>query len=166
MAPLYQRSTAPADIDDLPIDMRAALDAHALANRLDLGDSPPAWLTRSVNPPSNTLLGKLFHRRANPRDPDSEHQTVVILHPRNLIVVVSGARRGISVLSVPLASASVSAASGPTGVPISGEIGFTVSGFAGEHGGPGSYHLGMGPEPAGTECAEAVRAAITAAKNP
>ncbi|KAF0969646.1 MULTISPECIES: hypothetical protein [Gordonia] len=157
MGPAYQRTTVRADLSALPADLAAALRDHAESRQLTITDDLPAWITRSINPPSSSLTGKLFGRRANPADPDSEHQTLVALHPTHLLVVVSGANRGISALSVPLAVASVE-------TPESAD-GFAVTGFAGQDGRPGSYHLGVG-EPHGAECLEAVRAAIVAAKNP
>ncbi|MDL9945788.1 hypothetical protein QSJ19_09340 [Gordonia sp. ABSL11-1] len=164
MAPHYERTTVATDLDDLPTDMRAALGAYGLAHQLSLDDALPAWSTRSVNPPSTTMMGKLFRRRANPTDPDSEHQTVVIVHPSHVIVVISGSERGVTVLSTPLAIASIT--DGPTiGGVGSGETGFTITGLPGDAGWPGSFYVGLGPEPAGRDCAEAVRAAVVAAKN-
>lgn len=158
--PAYQRTTVRADLSDLPADVAATLRDHADSTQLTVTDDLPAWITRSINPPSTTFFGKLFGRRSNPVDPDSEHQTLIVLHPTHLIVVVSGAERGVSALSCPLAVASMS--STPY-VPKSD--GFSVTGFAGHEGRPGSFYLGTG-EPAGTECREAVRSAIVAAKNP
>ena len=160
MAPGYQRTTTAADLSALAPGIGAALREYSDTHQLAITDDLPAWLTRSINPPSTTFFGKLFGRRSNPVDPDSEHQTLIVLHPTHLIVVVSGAERGVSALSCPLAVASMS--STPY-VPESD--GFSVTGFAGHEGRPGSFYLGTG-EPAGTECREAVRSAIVAAKNP
>ncbi len=146
-----------ADLSALPADVAAALRDHAASRQLTITDDLPAWSTRSINPPASSAIGRLLGRRANPADPDSENQTLVVLHPTHLLVVNSGAERGISALSVPLAIASIEAPESPDG--------FGVSGFAGDGGRPGSYYLGVG-EPQGAECREAVRAAIVAAKNP
>ena len=146
-----------ADLSALPADVAAALRDHAASRQLTITDDLPAWSTRSINPPASSAIGRLRGRRANPADPDSENQTLVVLHPTHLLVVNSGAERGISALSVPLAIASIEAPESPDG--------FGVTGFAGDGGRPGSYYLGVG-EPQGAECREAVRAAIVAAKNP
>lgn len=146
-----------ADLSALPADVAAALRDHAASRQLTITDDLPAWSTRSINPPASSAIGRLLGRRANPADPDSENQTLVVLHPTHLLVVNSGAERGISALSVPLAIASIEAPESPDG--------FGVTGFAGDGGRPGSYYLGVG-EPQGAECREAVRAAIVAAKNP
>ncbi|ASR02277.1 hypothetical protein GCWB2_07330 [Gordonia rubripertincta] len=146
-----------ADLSALPADVAAALRDHAASRQLTITDDLPAWSTRSFNPPASSAIGRLLGRRANPADPDSENQTLVVLHPTHLLVVNSGAERGISALSVPLAIASIEAPESPDG--------FGVTGFAGDGGRPGSCYLGVG-EPQGAECREAVRAAIVAAKNP
>ncbi|MDS1115929.1 hypothetical protein RD149_19470 [Gordonia westfalica] len=156
MGPAYQRTTVRADLSALPADLAAALRDHAESRQLTITDDLPAWSTRSINPPASSLAGRLFGRRANPVDPDSEHQTLVVLHPKHLLIVVSGAERGISALSVPLAIASVDAPGTPDG--------FSVTGFAGDDGRPGSHYIGVG-EPQGRECRDAVLAAIVAAKN-
>ncbi|MET9202003.1 hypothetical protein [Gordonia sp. NPDC003585] len=158
MAAAYQRTTTHADLTDLAPGMATALREHAESHQLQITDDLPAWITRSINPPSTTFFGKLFGRRANAVDPDSEHQTLVVLHPTHLIVVVSGAQRGTSALSVPLARASMQQL-GPTS-----DDGFSVTGF-GADAQPGSLHIGVGA-PDGTACQEAVRAAIVGAKNP
>lgn len=157
MGPAYERTTTRADLSDLTATIAAALREHAESRRLTLTDDLPAWSTRSINPPAASWLGKLLGRRANPVDPDSEHQTLVVLHPTHLIVVISGAERGVAAMSAPLSLASIEQ-------PESAD-GFAVSGFAGDAGRPGTFYLGVG-EPDGDECREAVRAAITAARNP
>ncbi|MHC3002637.1 hypothetical protein [Gordonia metallireducens] len=157
MGPAYQRTTVRADLSALPADVAAALRDHADSRQLTVTDDLPAWSTRSINPPATSAIGRVLGRRANPVDPDSENQTLVVLHPTHLVIVNSGAKRGISALSVPLGIASIETPESPDG--------FAVVGFAGESGRPGSYYLGVG-EPHGEECREAVRAAIVAAKNP
>lgn len=157
---MYRRSTADADLSALPADARTALHNYASAHRLELDVTMPAWVTRSENLPSRSWIGRLLGRRANPADPDDEHQTLVILHPTHLIVEVSGAERGITAMSVPLASASIADAP-----PNSGDRGFTVGGWDSSDGAAGTFFIGLGPEDAGTRCAEAVRAAVASAKN-
>ncbi|GAC68667.1 hypothetical protein [Gordonia soli] len=169
MAPAYRRSTRSVDLAELPPDMRLALTEHAETQHLRLADDLPAWLTRSENPPSTNRIGRLLGRRANSADPDSEHQTLVLLHPTQLIVVTSGAERGVTALSVPLAQATVAPGSaltvGGVATPDDG-YSFSVTGFAGHEGRPGSFYLGMGADEAGLECRTRVRDAITAARNP
>lgn len=163
--PMYARHTRPATIGDLAGHVREKLTAHADSHQLILNDVQ-AWLTHSENLPSGSGLGKLLRRRANPSDPDAEHDTVVVLHSTHLLVAIDGAKRGTSVLSLPLAQASVASGTGldaRLGTVASETGGFTISGLAGDS--PGSFYVGLGTEPAAVECFSAVEAAITAAKN-
>ena len=164
--PMYARHTRPATIGDLAAHVREKLTAHADSHQLILKDVQ-AWLTHSENLPSGSGFGKLLRRRANPSDPDAEHDTVVVLHPTHLLVAIDGAKRGTSVLSLPLARASVVSGTGLDARlgTVAGETGgFTISGLAGDS--PGSFYVGLGTEPAAAECFSAVESAITAAKNP
>jgi hypothetical protein len=163
--PMYARHTRPATIGDLAAHVREKLTAHADSHQLVLNDVQ-AWSTHSENLPSGSGLGKLLRRRANPSDPDAEHDTVVVLHPTHLLVAIDGAKRGTSVLSLPLTQASVVSGTGlDTRLgTVAGETGgFTISGLPGDS--PGSFYVGLGTEPAAAECFSAVEAAITAAKN-
>ena len=163
---MYLRRTRSVQIDELPAAVRDALTAHAEARQLSL-DGARMWITHSENPPSASTFGRLLGRRRNPADPDTEHTTVLVLHPTHVLVVTDGARRGTAVLSLPLIQASVTAGTG-LGPALDHRAadpgGFTITGFAGEQ--PGSYYVGMGAEPEAAECFEAVRSAIAAAKNP
>jgi hypothetical protein len=164
--PIYARHTRPATIGDLAAHVREKLTAHADAHQLILTDVQ-AWLTHSENLPSGSGLGKLLRRRANPSDPDIEHDTVVVLHPTHLLVAIDGVKRGTSVLSLPLAQASVVSGTGldaRLGTATGETGGFTISGLAGDS--PGSFYVGLGTEPAAAECFSTVEAAVTAAKNP
>lgn len=163
---MYLRHTRTVRFDELPERMRSKLIEHAEARQVVLSDLR-LWLTHSQNPPAASGLGKLLRRRANPTDSDSEHDTVVVLHPTQVLVVTDGANRGTSALSLPLAQASVATGTsfGAKLDAISGDRdGFTITGFPGER--VGSFYIGLGPEPAGTDCFAAVRDAISAAKNP
>lgn len=164
--PMYVRHTRSVRIEELPARLRRKLAEHAAARQIDL-DAVRLWLTRSQNPPASSGLGKLLRRRANRADPDDEHTTIVVLHPTQVAVIIDGANRGTAVLSLPLSQASVAAGSGLAAKFDSGTNdapGFTISGFPGEQ--VGSFYVGLGPEPAAQECFSAVRAAISAVKNP
>ena len=164
---MYKRSTRMVRFDELSMEMTAALAEHAQSHQLVLSDDMPAWLTSSQNLPSNSLLGKVFRRKANWTDPDAAHEVLVVIHSTHLIVVTAGEKRGTAVLSVPMsqASARVGSALEDTFAAVE-DSGITLGGFPGEHGQAGTFYIGLGPEPAGAECAEAIREAITAAKNP
>jgi len=163
---MYVRHTRAVQLDELSGPIRDKLAEHAESREIDLR-SVRAWLTHSENPPASSGFGKLLKRRANPSDPDDEHCTVVVLHPTQVLVAIDGAKRGTSVLSLPLAQASLATGLGLTGALTSAAIdgtGFTLTGFPGEQ--TGSFYIGLGPEADAAECISAVRSAITAAKNP
>lgn len=162
---MYVRSTATADLSALPPDIAVALREYAETHQLVITDDLPAWITRSQNLPASSRLGRMLGRRANSADPDDEHQTLIVVHPTHLVIVISGAVRGVSVVSVPLVQASMSPGTRLGGADTA-DHGFSVLGFPGHEGQPGSLYLGLGPEPEGTDCAGTVRAAIAAAKNP
>lgn len=165
--PMYVRHTRAVQMGELAPHVRDKLTAHAESNQLDLIDVR-MWLTHSVNPPAGRGFGKLMRHRANPADPDAEHDTVAVLHPTHVLVAIDGARRGTSVLSLPLTQASIVAGTGHGAElgPLAGETaGFTITGFAGGER-PGSFDVGLGAEPAAAECFSCIESATTTAKNP
>jgi hypothetical protein len=165
--PMYERSTRMVRFDELSMPMTRALAEHAESRQLVLADDMPAWLTHSVNLPSQSLFGKLLGHKANRTDRDKEHDVLVVLHTTNVIIVTSGEKRGTSALSLPIAHATIRVGSAlETTFSATEDSGFTLGGFPGDHGQSGTFYIGLGTEPAGAECAEAIRAAITDAKNP
>lgn len=165
--PMYVRHTRAVQMGELAPHVRDKLTAHAESNQLVLSDVR-MWLTHSDNPPADRGLGKLMRRRANPADPDAEHDTIAVLHRTHVLVATDGARRGTSVLSLPLTQASIVAGTGLGAElgPLAGETaGFTITGFAGGER-PGSFYVGLGAEPAAAECFSSIESAIITAKNP
>jgi hypothetical protein len=164
--PMYVRHTRPVLMRELAPQVREKLADHAESRHLDLA-GVRLWLTHSENPAAETGFGKLLRRRANSADPDVEHDTVVVLHPTHVLVVIDGAKRGTSVWSLPLAQASVvpgTAIGATLGHSAAEAEGFTLTGF--ESAQPGSFFVGLGPESAAAECFSAIKSAIIAAKNP
>lgn len=163
---MYVRQTRSVDFDELPERMRTKLTEHAESRQIRLVDLR-LWLTHSENPPASSGLGKLLRRRANPTDPEPQHDTVVVLHPTQVLVITDRVKHGTTVLSLPLAQASVASGTGFGARldAVAGDTaGFTITGFPGEQ--VGSLYIGLGPEPAAAECLSAVRDAISTAKNP
>lgn len=164
--PMYVRHTRSVRMGELAAHVRDKLTVHAESRQLDLSNVR-LWLTHSENPPADSGFGKLLRRRANPADPDVKHDTVVVLHPTHILLVIDGAKRGTSVLSLPLTQASVVPGTG-LGVKLgrlAGEDGgFTITGLEGDR--PGSFYVGLGTEPTAAECFSAIESAIIAAKNP
>lgn len=165
--PMYERSTRMVRFDQLSMPLTQALAQHAEDNQITLADDMPAWLTHSINVPSQSILGKLFGRKGKRTDRDAEHDVLVVLHPRQVIIVTSGEKRGTEALDLPLEHATIRVGS-PLETRFSAveDAGFTLGGFPGDQGKSGTFYIGLGSEPAGAECAEAIRAAITEAKNP
>lgn len=162
---LYRRSTRALASGVIPESFRASLTDHAARHQLDVS-SLRAWLTHSENPPATSFFGNLFGRRANSVDPDPWHETLVALHATHLIVGTHGPKRGTTILSIPLLHASVqrgSALGARLGMAV--EDGLTIDGFPGYEGRPGSYFVGLGPEPAAHDCFESIEAAVRSAKN-
>lgn len=166
MPSLYRSLTAATSLDALPPTLRDAVRAHAAARQFDLAGAR-CWLTHSTNPPGTGVIASLFGRRANPADPDLEHWTLVALHPTQLVMATLGEKRGCSVLSLPLASASVSRHSAllqALGGDAPSDSGMYVSGLPGDAGRPGTFMVKLGDDPDGTACYAAVEAAIATAK--
>jgi hypothetical protein len=165
--PKYLRRTRSVHLNELAPHVREKLADHAESRQLEL-TGVRMWLTHSENPPATSGLGKLMRRRANSADPDAAHDTVVVLHPTHVLVAIDGARRGTSVLSLPLLQASIARGTG-LGAELdrlSGDTGgFTLTGIEGGDR-PGSYYVGLGTEPDAAECFTALESAIAAAKNP
>jgi hypothetical protein len=145
--PMYVRHTLAVQLDELQAHISNKLAEHAESRQIDLRNVR-AWLTRSENPPASSGFGKLLRRRANPSDPDDEHCTIVVLHPTQILVAIDSAKRGTSVLSMPLAQASLAPGLGLAGTLNADAIdptGFTLTGFPGEQ--TGSFYVGLGPKP-------------------
>lgn len=163
---MYLRSTRSGVLAALPPQVAEAVTKHAAQHQLRL-EGARVWITHSENPPSKGFFGKLFGSRANPVDRDAWHDTFILLHATFLVVATVGEKRPPSVLSLPLAVASMVRG---TAIPLAANVpgandGITVTGFPGEVGRPGSYFVGLGPDAAGRECATAIEQAITSAKN-
>jgi hypothetical protein len=167
---MYVRHTQSVQLDELPARISNKLTEYAESRQIELRNVR-VWMTHSQNPPASSGFGKLLRRRANPTDPDEEHWTVLVLHPTQILVVVDGAKRGTSALSLPLAQASMAPGVGllgGLGATLNSDAidpdGFTLTGFEGEQ--TGSFYIGLGAEAAAAECVSAVHTAITASKNP
>lgn len=165
MSAEHERSTKMVRFDQLSMTMTEALAEHSASRQLALADDMPAWLTHSVNRPSTSILGKLFGAGAT--EEDSEQDVLVVLHPTHMLVVTAGENQGTTALSVPLTQASVRVGGAlEDSFSAVEDSGVTIGGFPGDDGQLDTFYIGLGPEPAGAECAEAIRAAITDAKNP
>jgi hypothetical protein len=163
--PCYRSDTRELPLDALEAPLLAALRAEAARSALAL-DGVRVWRTRRENPPATSLLGKLLGRRANPIDPDAEHDMVLVLHATHLLLATHGKQRGTTVTTLPLVQATLSR--GVVGAHVAtldapSDDGITLSGFPGQVGRPGSQFFGLGG-PASDACFEALDAAVRRAK--
>ncbi len=167
--PLYLSSTREIPASELGEPLASALREYAARHQLTL-EGVRMWLTRRENPPATGFLASLFGRRRNPVDSDPWHDALLVLHPTHVILASHGPARGTLVQSLALALASVARGS-VIGVRMGGGLdlpsddGITFEGFPGDEGRPGSVFAGLGG-PMADACFEAVREAVTRAKNP
>ncbi|MEV6927772.1 hypothetical protein AB0M46_25175 [Dactylosporangium sp. NPDC051485] len=153
---LYDRTSRSISYDDLDPALRAAIEQHADERLLGPVRPVAAVDTHSVN---LKRKGGLFGRLAGRSE--KEHRTVALLLPQALVVVTTGAERGVVVMSTRLADISRIGADDPRLVVDSGmrvesrwNVGNDVA----------SYYVGLGDDPAGHEFRERLRAAVVAAR--
>src|SRR5688500_6298739 len=98
MASLYRSSTRELPASSIPEPLATRVRAYAEQNQIILDDTRVrVWITRSENLPAEGFFGKLLGRRANPVDPDAEHDTLLLLHSTHLLLGTAGAKRGVTV---------------------------------------------------------------------
>jgi hypothetical protein len=173
MTSSYVRSTRAVPLTAFPPPLLAAVQGYAHNHQLLL-DRIRCWLTTSQNPPAEGFFGKMLGRRANPVDPDPWHQTAIVLHPTHVLVGTYGERRGVAVLGAALdrmsltrGSAMAARLAGRLGAAAQAAAdGVSLDGFPGDQGQVGSLFVGIGPEPDGQACIEAIEQAIVHRKNP
>ena len=164
--------TRKVSLPELPAALLSAIEKHAADASIQLVDVH-AWCTHRTNPPSTSFFGKLFGKRSNSADADTEHEMVLVLQRTHVLVGTHGASRGTAVLSLPLLQATITRGSKLVGAlaglasraDLPTDDGITIDGFPGTEGRPGSYFFGMGGAEADA-CFEAVREAVLRAKNP
>lgn len=166
---MYQRTSRELAFDALNPSLRDAIRKHAAERQVPLEPTRlRVFVTHSVNPPGTGFVAKLLGRRANPVDPDPEHESAPVLQPTQLFVATTRASRGTVVLSLPLVLASVVRGSGVSArlaaaVP-GADDGLTISGFPGDEGRPGTYFFGVAKGPVLDACFAAVEEAIANVK--
>ena len=153
----YERTTTDTTLERLPEAIRAALSERIETALLSIPDDAPAFLTTS----RRVRKGGLLSRMTGSADPDTEHDTAFVVGPGDLLVATHGERRGTAVLSARLEDLQVGSL-----LPQLAGDGMDVTGFAvsgPDGGGPGSYHIGLGP-PDRDAARAALEDAIRAAK--
>jgi hypothetical protein len=164
MASDYSRSTTSATLATLPEQIRGAVRAKAESLQLTVSDDAPAFLTQS----RRLKRSGLFGRMTGTADPDKEHLTALVIGAKDVLVCVSGEKRGTTVMSTRLEDADLRSLADRLGVA-GGKIpddGMSVNGFpVSSEGttGRGSLWVGLGA-PEGDAAHAALEDAIRSAK--
>jgi hypothetical protein len=149
----YERSTTAASLSTLPEPIQAAINAKAEQLQLTVAPDAPAYLTHSVRRKKKRLFGG--------GDPDSEHDTALVIGAKDILVATHGEKRGTAVLHARLDDAHIEQ------LPRIGNLdpgdGMSINGFPGAEGARGSFYVGLGA-PDGEAARQALTEAIRAAK--
>ena len=150
----YDRSTTSATLNSLPEPIRGAIKAKAESLQLTVAGDAPAYVTHSTKRKKTGFFAKKLGG-----DPDSEHDTVLVIGAKDILVATHGEKRGTAVLHSRLDNADVSTL-------VAAEDGMSVNGFhtSGPDGSArASYYVGLGA-PDGPAARAALTEAIRAAK--
>lgn len=162
---MYERSTRALSCSDLPSPLKERFELAAQGAQVTVAPETRAWLTRSDNPVQSGLMGKLFGRRRNPVDADAWHVSAVVIGATHIFVVVHRERGETTAMTCARARYRAER------TELDGERGFRLVGFRVDVTDPnephehrvsdqGTYYVGLGPEPAATECLDALEAAL------
>jgi hypothetical protein len=160
----YDRSTTSATLATLPDAIREAVRAQAESLQLTVADDAPAYLTHSRKLKKSGLFGRV----TGTADPDKEHLTAFVIGGKDVLVCVSGAKRGTTVMTTRLEDADLRSLADRLGVA-GGKVpddGMSVNGFPVSNAGStgrGSLWVGLGP-PEGADAHAALEEAIRSAK--
>jgi hypothetical protein len=160
----YARSTTAATLERLPAPLRDAIAERAAGAGLDLPGDAPAWLTHSVRLRRPGLLGRM----TGTADRDPEHETALVVGPRDVVVATHGPVRGTAVLHARLEDVEAASLGGAFGALATAvdDDGMTITGFPTTVDGSaarGSFFVGLGA-PDGDAARTALEAAVRAAK--
>lgn len=152
----YRRSTRTIRFAALPAPLRDALQQRGAR---PIPEDAPAVHTISVRlePPG------FFERLLGSADPDTEHETALVLGDDVLFVAVSGAKRGSTAWQLPLASlhlADSPALAVPGGRALGPSVTLQSPVFGVSEHRVGTYTVCFGSEPDGPSFAEALRARL------
>jgi hypothetical protein len=154
----YERSTHATTLAELAEPLRSAVRAKADAQQLTVADDAQAFLTHSRRLKKPGLLA----RATKTGDPDTEHDAVLVIGGRDVLICTHGEHRGTVVLTARLEDVDtedkLAAMRNDSGISVNG---FPVSG--GEGAGRGSFFFGLGA-PDGDAAKAALDSAIRGAK--
>ncbi len=161
----YERTTRATTLGDLPEPLRSAAVDEIESASLAVPSDSRAFLTHN----RRLRKGGLFARATGIADKDPEHDTALVIGPRDVVVVVSGEHRGTTVMHARLEDAETGHGLGERFAAVPAEVladgveitGFPVSGYGTS--GRGTYFVGLG-SPDGDAARVALDDAIRAAK--
>jgi hypothetical protein len=154
----YERSTQALTLAALPEPLRSAVRAKAQAQQLTVADDAAAFLTHSKRRKKPGMLARV----TKTGDPDTAHDTALVIGAKDVLVCTHGEQRGTAVLVARLEDVDtedrLAAMRNDSGISLNG---FPVSGAEGS--GRGSFFFGLGA-PDGDAAREALESAIRTAK--
>ncbi|MGC4977894.1 hypothetical protein ACLQ2D_34055 [Streptomyces sp. DT199] len=167
MARLYRRESSYCEPEDIEPGLREAIAAHAEA--CALGDVLANAVTCCLTVSTRTYKPGLRSRWKGMADPDPEHRTLALFTPRWLVVTVTRASTGTTVLSarldgVTLAEHSALITRSPRNTQLPEDSGVSITAQWSGHGETGSYHVALGDDADGEFFLQALRRAVTEAK--
>lgn len=152
----WVRSTRSVDAGDLPPDTDAALRAHVETH--GLGD----LLAESLA--CIETISRMSKKGPFGRD-EEEVRVAALVTPRWLIWAIRADRPEITVMSAPLKDVTVQDYASTSMAALVPDSGIEVTGSFTDAFERGSAFIGLGPEPAATAFAQALRVAALAAKH-
>jgi hypothetical protein len=155
MADDYERSTIATALDRLPDPLRSAIQERIASALLTVPENATAFLTQSRRLKRGGFLGRI----TGTADQDAEHQTAMVVGPRDVLVATHGEHRGTAVLVGRLEDLETVSLPGADGISIDGFPASVEGGGTGR----GSVFVGLGP-PAADAARDSLTAAIKQAK--
>lgn len=167
MAKLYRRDSCYFEPEDIEPGLREAVAAHAEA--CSLGDVLANAVACCLTVSTRTCKPGLRSRFKGMADSDPEYRTLALFTPRWLVVTVTGASTRTTVLSarldgVTLAEYSALIVRSPRNAQLPEDSGVSITAQWSGHGETGSYHVALGDDADGEFFLQALRRAVTEAK--
>ncbi|MFI1566874.1 hypothetical protein ACH4ZX_28145 [Streptomyces sp. NPDC020490] len=167
MERLYKRGSRSCGPQDIEPDTRAAIAAHA--EERSLGDVLANAVACCDTVSTRLYKTGLFSRLKGMSDPDPEHRTVALFTPRHLVVAVTRASTGTTVMSARLDGMSLSGRNAvadrfPGHGSALEDSGISINAHWSRHPEYGAYYVALGDDDAGRDFLDALRKAVAAAQ--
>ncbi|MER6630919.1 hypothetical protein ABT301_22325 [Streptomyces sp. NPDC000987] len=167
MERLYKRGSRACGPQDIEPDTRAAIAAHA--EDRSLGDVLANAVACCDTVSTRLYKVGLFSRLKGMADPDPEHRTVALFTDRHLVVAVTRASTGTTVVSARLDGMSLSGRSAvadryPGQVLVPEDSGISVNAHWSGQPEYGAYYVALGDDADGRDFLDGLRKAVAAAQ--